>query len=137
MSQSGGAHPYLEVGSLVAWHTRLEEAAALAASTHRRVLVIHGRATCGGTRALVEKTIAKEEIAEFLNAHFVGLASDADAPEEAVAALIARLPRQSPTPLCIYLDPDGRVVHSTAGGRPPAVFLNDLTDAMMKPAAKK
>ena len=129
---SSGAHPYLEVGKLVAWHASLDEALGEAAASKKRVLVIHGRATCGGTRALVEKTIAKEEIAEFLNAHFVGMAGDADHPDPALAEIISRLPRQAPTPLCIYLDPDRRVVHSTAGGRPPAVFLNDLTDAMMK-----
>src|SRR4051812_28942531 len=121
-----GYHPYFEVGKLVRWERRLDEALAAAGAANKRVLLVHGRATCGGTRAMVEKTIAKEEIAEFLNDHFVGLATDADAPDPAIVELLARLPRQAPTPVCVYLAPDGRVVHSTAGGRPPAVFLNDL-----------
>ena len=129
---AAGDHPYLDVGRLVRWQRSVDEALAAARDAGKRVLLVHGRATCGGTRALVEKTIAKEEIADFLNEHFIGLAGDADAPEPALTELIARVPRQAPTPLCIYLAPDGRIVHSTAGGRPPAVFLNDMTDAMMK-----
>ena len=138
MSRSSNYHPYLEVGTLVSWAQRLDEALEQARAESKRVLVVHGRATCGGTRALVEKTIAKEEIADFLNGHFVGLATDGDAPAPEITRLIATLPRQAPTPVCIYLDAKGppgsdpRVVHSTAGGRPPAVFLNDMMDGMRK-----
>ena len=127
-----GHHPYLQVGKLVAWLDALPAACAAARESGRRVLLVHGRATCGGTRALVEKTIAKEEIAEFLNRHFVAVASDADHPSAEVEALLAQLPRREPTPVCAYLGADGRLLHSTAGGRPPAVFLNDLTDATRK-----
>ena len=124
-----GAHPYLPVGRLIHWHDRLDEALAEARASNRRVLLVHGRATCGGTRALVEKTLAKEEIAEFLNGHFVALAGDADHPAAGLEAIVAGLARREPTPLCVYLGADGAVLSATAGGRPPAVLLNDMLDA--------
>src|SRR5258706_11102085 len=119
-----GLHPYLPVGKLIHWQEGLDEALAAARASQRRVLLVYGRATCGGTRALVEKTVAKEEIAEFLNHHFVALAGDADAPAPEVAAVIGRVARREPTPGCVYLDAEGQVVPSTAGGRPPAGVLH-------------
>jgi hypothetical protein len=123
-------HPHFV--SPLAWHHRLDEALAEASAQHKRVLVQHGRQSCTGSRSLVERTLAKEEIVEFIAKHFVLLASDADAPEPRIADLVASLPRQAPTPLCIYLSAGGQLLSSTAGGRPPAVLLNDLLDASTK-----
>jgi hypothetical protein len=92
-------------------------------------MVVVGRQSCGGTRALVEKTIAKEEIHEYVDAHYVCVAADADAPEPAVAALVDRMAQHDRTPLCLYLSAEGTLMHSTSGGRPPAVFLSDLLEA--------
>ena len=39
---------------------------------------------------------------------------------------------KAPTPLIIYVAVDGRVMGSTAGGRPPAVLLNDMLGATSK-----
>jgi hypothetical protein len=77
----------------------------------------------------VEKTIGKEEIQEYVDAHYVCVAGDADSPEPAVAALVARMAQHERTPLCLYLSADGAFLHSTSGGRPPAVFLSDLLEA--------
>lgn len=129
---SEGLHPYFHVYGAERWYGHLPEALAAARASGRKLLVVSGRPTCNGTRALVEKTISKEEIAEYLNVHFVALAVDAQAPEADVAALLAGLPRHEPTPVCAYLAADGRVVHSTAGGRPAAVFLNDMLEATVK-----
>ena len=129
---SEGLHPYFHVYGAERWYGGLAEALAAARASGRKVLVVSGRQTCNGTRALVEKTIGKEEIAEYLNAHFVAVAVDAGAAEPDVAAIIAALPKREPTPLSIYLTADGRVVHSTAGGRPAAVFLNDMLEATVK-----
>jgi hypothetical protein len=73
--------------------------------------------------------MAKEEIHEYLDAHYLCVAGDADAPEPAVAELVARMPQQARTPLCLYLSAENQLMHSTAGGRPPAVFLSDLLEA--------
>jgi len=124
---AAGRHPHFL--SPVFWHPSLAEGLVTARESKRAVLVVVGRQSCGGTRALVEKTIAKEEIQEYLDAHYVCVAGDADAPEPAVAALVARMAQHERTPLCLYVSAEEELMHSTSGGRPPAVFLSDLLEA--------
>jgi Thioredoxin-like len=123
-------HPYFQ--SPIQWHPTLVEAREAAAREGKRVFLQWGRHSCGGSRAMVEKTINKEEIAEFLVAHYACVAADADRPDPEVAALVHALPRHEPTPVCLYLSADGRLLHSTAGGRPAAVFLSDMLEASKK-----
>ena len=124
---AAGRHPHFP--SPLFWHASLAEGLATASESKRAVLVVVGRQTCGGTRALVEKTTAKEEIQEYLDSHYVCVAGDADAPEPDVAALVARMAQHERTPLCLYVSAEGELMHSTSGGRPPAVFLSDLLEA--------
>jgi thioredoxin-related protein len=123
-------HPWFSSG--LSWHARLDDAIADAAVEHKKLMLVVGRALCAGTRALVERTLAKEELEEYTRQHFALLAVDADAAEPRVAEIVARLPVRAPTPLVVYLTIDGRVVGSTAGGRPPAVLLNDMLGATSK-----
>src|SRR4051812_34366916 len=116
-------HPWFS--SALLWHTKLDDAIAEATANNRRLMLVIGRATCGGTRALVERTLAKEELEEFTRDKFALVAVDADAPElcdPRVREIVAGLPVKAPTPLIAYLTVDGRVLSSTAGGRPPAVL---------------
>ena len=124
---AAGRHPHFV--SPLFWHASVAEGLIAARESQRAVLLVVGRQSCGGTRALVEKTIAKEEIQEYLDSHYVCVAGDADAHEPAVAALVARMAQHDRTPLCIYLSAEGELMHSTSGGRPPAVFLSDLLEA--------
>jgi hypothetical protein len=124
---AAGRHPHFL--SPLVWHASLAEGLVSARESKRSVLLVVGRQSCGGCRALVEKTMAKEEILEYLDAHYVCVAGDADSPESAAAALVARMPQHDRTPLCLYLSEDGALMHSTSGGRPPAVFLSDLLEA--------
>src|SRR4051812_4150071 len=120
-------HPWFSSG--LSWHTGLDAAIAEAAAAGKRLFVVVGRHTCAGTRALVERTLAKEELEEFVREKFVIVSADADALEPRVAELFATLPVRAPTPVAMYLAVDGRVLMSTAGGRPPAVLLNDMLNA--------
>lgn len=123
-------HPWFT--SALFWHTTLDGAVAEAAAANKRLMLVVGRAGCGGTRALVERTLAKEELEAFTRDKLVLVAADADAPElgdPRVRELVDALPVKAPTPLIVYLTVDGRVLSSTAGGRPPAVLLNDMLGA--------
>lgn len=120
-------HPWFT--SALAWHTGLDEAIADATAGGRRLMLVIGRATCAGTRALVERTLAKEELEEFVREKFALVAADADALEPRAREVFDALPVKAPTPLIVYLALDGRVLGSTAGGRPPAVLLNDMLGA--------
>jgi hypothetical protein len=124
---AAGRHPHFV--SPVFWYASLAEGLVTAGESRRAVLLVVGRQSCGGSRALVEKTIAKEEIHEYVDSHYVCVAGDADALEPAVAALVARMAQHDRTPLCLYLSAEGELMHSTSGGRPPAVFLSDLLEA--------
>ena len=124
---AAGRHPHFV--SSVFWHASLAEGLAAARESNRAVMLVVGRQSCGGSRSLVERTIAKEEINEYLDAHYVCVAADADAAEPTVAALVARMAQHDRTPLCLYLSAQGDLMHSTSGGRPPAVFLSDLLEA--------
>lgn len=120
-------HPHFP--SPQAWLTRLDEALAEAQKSGRRVFVQLGAPDCAASRALVEKTVAKDEILEYLGGHYVCVAQAAGAPEPSVEALVAQMPSRTKTPYCLYLAADGRLLHATSGGRPPAVFLTDLIQA--------
>ena len=123
-------HPWFS--SALSWHTTLDGAIAEASSSGRRLMLVVGRATCGGTRALVERTLAKEELEEFTREKFVLVAADADGLEPRAREIVDALPVKAPTPVIAYLSVDGRVLAATAGGRPPAVLLNDMLGATTK-----
>lgn len=124
------AHPWFT--SALAWHARLDDALAQAAATGKRLLVVVGRAQCAATRALVERTLAKEELEQFTREKFVLVAAAEGALEPRLAELVAAAPVRAPTPLILYVAADGRLLASTAGGRPPAVLLNDMLGATTK-----
>jgi hypothetical protein len=123
-------HPYFTSG--LEWQVRLADALTQAREKNLRVFVAHGQRFCSGTRALVERTLAKEEVEEMMAKHFVPVAGDAEALDPDLAALLETVPKKEPTPVCIYLDSDGKLLLSTAGGRPPAVLLNDMLGAISR-----
>ena len=125
-------HPWFSSG--LEWHTRLDDALAAAAGTNKKLMLVVGKPLCAGTRALVERTLAKEELEEYTRQHFVLLAvnGEALAGEPRLAEIVERLPVKAPTPLVAYVTAEGRLVGSSAGGRPPAVLLNDMLGATSK-----
>jgi hypothetical protein len=114
------------------WYASLPEALEAARASDRKVLVQLGRMNCGGCRALVEKTVAKEEIHEYLDQHYVCVAQDLDKLDADVKALLAPLQGLERTPYCLYLRSDGTVAHHSSGGRPPAVFLTELIEGVSR-----
>jgi hypothetical protein len=134
VSTANGRHPHFQ--SPVHWHPTV--AAGLEAARGRCVFVQLGRLSCGGSRALVEKTVAKEEIRELLDASWVCVAEDLDhlGPDAArLASSVTAVDPEARTPFCFYLAPDGSVLHRSTGGRPPAVFLRDLIEAAARKPA--
>ena len=126
------AHPYFQ--SKPIWTDSLPDALREAAEKQKRVFLQIGRIDCGGSRALVEKTISKEEIFDYLTERYVCVARDADALTPDEQALVARMRNKERTPFCLYLTDAGALVLETAGGRPAAVFLNDLVEGATKHA---
>ena len=71
-------HPHFP--SALSWHTHLSEAIAEASAGGKRIFVQHGHQRCAGSRALVEKVLAKDEIAEYVAENYVVVASNSEAP---------------------------------------------------------
>jgi hypothetical protein len=105
----------------------LSEALAAGRERGRPVMLVATRHSCGASRAVVEKQLAKEELSEYVEANLVLVAVDLDESHDAVGVLIQL---QGSTPLIAYLDGDGKRLLSTAGGRPAAVLLNDMVEAV-------
>jgi hypothetical protein len=125
-------HPYFDDRASVSWHRTLAEGAAAARASGQRLFIAVTHPDCGGSRALLERVLPKEEISEELRAGFACVCADARDPEPEVAALLAKAAKREPTPVCLYAvaeEGGPRLVLSTAGGRPAAVFLCDLTEA--------
>ena len=121
------AHPYFQ--STPIWHPSLAEALVAAKASNKRVFLSIGRIDCGGSRAMIEKTLSKEEIYEYLVERFECVARDADALTDEEQALVARMKSGKKTPYSLYLAATGELMLESAGGRPAAVFLNDLVEA--------
>jgi hypothetical protein len=140
---SPSRHPFFDDRAAVPWHHSLEAGAAAARASGQRLWIAVTSPDCGGSRALIERVLPKEEISAELRDGFICVSIDGRAPEPAVQALLALAPRRAPTPVCLYAallpatsseDPGGlRLVYSTAGGRPAAVILCDLTEARSRP----
>lgn len=125
-------HPYFDDRAAVEWQRSLADATALAQRSGLRLLIVVSTPDCGGSRALLERVFPKEEITEELRRGFVCVAADQRSLEADVATLLASAQKREPTPVCLYAvaeDRGLRLLFSTAGGRPPAVFIRDLTDA--------
>ncbi len=127
-------HPYFQ--SQPIWWSSLPDALAEAGRSGKRVLLAVGRIDCGGSRALVEKTLSKEEIFDYVAERFVCVARDADALTDEEQALVRRMRSAQKTPFLLYLDAAGALVLETSGGRPAAVFLNDLVEAATRAPRK-
>lgn len=79
----------------------------------------------------MQGVIPQPEIAEILGEHFVGLAADADAPEEEVVALgIAHLADAMMLPFVMLVDGDGRWLGGGSGAVAPEPFKEQLLDAV-------
>jgi hypothetical protein len=125
-------HPYFDDRAAVKWQRSLADGIAAAKQSGLRLLIVITSPECGGSRALLERVFPKEEITEELRRGFVCVCADLRSLESGVATLLAAAPKHEPTPVCLYVAPEEsgpRLLLSTAGGRPPAVFIRDLTDA--------
>src|SRR5690348_8882801 len=91
---NGGRHPHFQSPQF--WYATLSDGLEAARAQDRTVLVQLGRLACGGSRALVEKTVSKEEIREVLDQGFVCVAGDLDRLADDTRALVAGVPGLGP-----------------------------------------
>ena len=125
MKQEGGSHPHFK--SDRKWLTTLADAIAPARPAKKKIFIEYGRLACGNCRDLVENVLPLEEVSRALDAGFVAVAIDCDAPDPAVRALGAtHMSFARSLPFVIYTDAEGRFLHGTQGGRTARELLLDL-----------
>ncbi|MBK7398295.1 MAG: thioredoxin family protein [Myxococcales bacterium] len=118
------SHPHFDDKGLH-WHHKLDEALAVAQKEGKHVLVEYGRKACGNCKILVEALLpaVKAEV----DAAFVLLATDCDAPEPAVRAIGGQhMSHARALPFVLYLRSDGAFVHGTQGARTKDQLLHDF-----------
>ncbi len=126
-------HPYFDDKGL-RWHTKLADALAEAKRDGKHVLVEFGRKACSNCRSLVEAVMPSPDVRAEVEAHFVLLASDCDAPEKEIVRIGAEhMSHARSLPFVLYLDPDGAFVFGTQGARNKQALLHDLQHGRQDP----
>jgi hypothetical protein len=74
----------------------------------------------------VQGAVPHERVAPLLQANFVGLAADADAPEDEVIALAQNLKDAMMLPFVMFTDADGKYLEGYAGTSSPPYLVKVL-----------
>ena len=74
----------------------------------------------------MEGVVPRPDVAPILQEHFVALAADADAAEEAVMQLAMKLDGAMMLPFVMFTDADGRFLDGYSGAATPPYFKKTL-----------
>ena len=74
----------------------------------------------------MEGVVPRPDVAPLLREHFVGLAADADMPEEGVLRLAARLEDAMMLPFVIFADAEGEFLDGYSGVVTPPFLLKTI-----------
>jgi thioredoxin-related protein len=122
-------HPHFDDRGTLDWYTRFEDALAAARREKKLVFIEMGREACGNCRTLVQSVVPRTAVADLLKQHFVGLASDADDPEEPVLDLaMQHLADATMLPFVLFTDAEGRYLAGGHGAVDPAGFERTLRE---------
>ncbi|MCB9914909.1 MAG: thioredoxin family protein [Planctomycetes bacterium] len=120
------AHPYFDDRGILDWHTSLEDAKAQARAEGKRLFIEFGREACSQCRTLVQDAVPHPRVAPLLQAGWVGVASEADDPEDAVLDLVEELGDAMMLPFVIFADADGRFLEGYSGTASPPYLVKVL-----------
>jgi len=122
-------HPHFDDRGTLEWHARYGEALAAARAGRKLVFIEMGREACGNCRTLVQSIVPRPAVAALLRQHFVGLASDADDPEEPVLDLaMQHLADATMLPFVMFTDAQGGYLAGGHGAVDPAAFERTLRE---------
>jgi len=125
------SHPHFDDGGTLDWHLRWADALAAARAEDKKVFIEFGREMCSQCRTLVQAVVPSPGIAELMSAHFVGLASDCDAPEPQVVDLVSEhLADGMMLPFVLFTDAEGRFLAGAHGVVRPDTFRAMVEDVV-------
>ena len=109
-------------GGVVFHEGTLKEAIAEAAATDKYLFVELFATWCGPCRVM-ERTLATDEVGEFMNPRFVSVRYDVD---KATGSLLARANGVRSIPTCLVLNGKGEVVGQIVGSSSPDRFISSM-----------
>jgi len=120
-------HPHFDDRGTLEWYTRWDDALAAARQGGKLVFIDFGRELCSQCRSLVQAVVPSPGIAPLLEQHFVGLASDADEPEQEIIELISEhLADGMMLPFVMFTDAEGKYLAGSHGAVNPNTFRSTL-----------
>jgi len=107
----------------VNWAMSYGVAKSVAKTSNKLIMVDIGLTTCPPCRYLSEKVYTDPEVAKYINDHFVAVLYLAD--QDSLPPTVQNYFTGS-TPTILFLKPNGELVYSMIGARPPKTFLSIL-----------
>jgi hypothetical protein len=127
---ASGAHPHFDDRGTLTWYPTMAQATEAARAQGKVILMEAGRRRCSQCRVLCCNVLPSCNVRPRLSRIAVGLASNCDAMEPAVDALVRRhLSTATTLPFVAFLRADGSWITGFSGGRSEAQFLSDLAVA--------
>ena len=119
-------HPHFDDRGTLHWYETLEGAKAAARESGRMIFIEFGRQACSQCRTLVEATVPRPDVADLLENHFVALAADADADDDAMLAIASRLEGAMSLPFVLFTDAEGQFLDGYSGAASPPYLIKTL-----------
>jgi len=113
----------------VNWAMSFDVASNVAKSSNKLIMVDIALTTCPPCRYLAEKVYTDPEVSKYINENFVPVFYLAD--QDALPATVQNYFTGS-TPTILFLKPNGELVYSMIGARPPQTFLKILKEVETK-----
>lgn len=107
----------------VNWAMNYDVAVNLAKSQNKLIMIDISKSDCPPCKYLATKVYTDDEVASYINKHFVPLFYLVDKDNLPV---IVENYFTGTTPTIMFLDPNGKLIYNMIGARPPKAFLNTL-----------
>lgn len=120
-------------GGVVFREGTLDEMVAEAAAADKYLFVELFATWCGPCRVM-ERTLATDEVGEFMNPRFVSVRYDVD---KATGSLLARTNGVRSIPTCLVIDGKGEVVGRIVGSSSPERFIASMRRLLDNIATEK
>jgi uncharacterized protein YyaL (SSP411 family) len=113
----------------VNWAMSFDVARNVAKSSNKLIMVDIALTTCPPCKYLAQKVYTNDEVSKFINENFVAVFYLAD--QDTLPVIVQNYFTGS-TPTILFLKPNGELVYSMIGARPPKIFLNILKQVQAK-----
>lgn len=120
--------PALTIGQGIEFTHNLTEALAKAKAENKLVFVDFYTSWCGPCKVMAANTFPKENVGAFYNKNFINCKIQCDDKGEGVE--LGKKYQVNAYPTLMYLNKDGEMVHSVAGGLSPDDFIELGKDAL-------